>query len=991
MPNLTQRYGFPFSGVRFVTARQLARRDQMVGDATTFSHDFLVDPLEGRIFRRGGSEIVGSNTGLLETVVANSAPRGIQILPFDSPSIDDGYPTHLVVFLDEAKAFGWLYWRNTNGGGADLNLGETFGSFHYPTNTTDAAHWICIPLAYRRTTAGITSGAIGMTRGVTEFLRRVMVAGSRRSVMVGTQLFWGGYDSTPGRWNREFNDASGSGTKIERVSPTGLIPPLFPPRCVTADLPTASTAAKPWKENDQFFLSLIFINQDGQASAPYLPSSTAFANQAGEYANYLGLVTVPSTTGNPDYYEYLRYTNVARGPGGTRARLMLRSPKVDSTVAGAFPNHLDLRVCGIINDNTTTTFDDYLGNDLSLVEAPELVRLDRKWPDRARCLFTFDQRVCAINLRSPAAAIIIAPRGVTNHGDVNPADTDGPVGSKLFTVTVSNGQCNLRYYTASPGAKSEQSISLGSTVSLKKLVDTINQTTAASAAKMWAAQLVPGVDDKITTDSLGGSIVGVSCTTTVGSATLAAGAASHFKDVTIGSFITHLNVPAGTTVVSIESDTSLTMSAGASGSGNDPSATFGQNCGDDAIDNADFKGNVRAGGNSCPAVFYFSRTYLESLRDAKRDLIFTAGGPLDAPYAGNAYVSGNRRPVPADAGIGMGGAPLLNGAVTCYSRAIGRLANIRGGKTGEDADYRNEIFSWGRGSISPYSIVSGNGWVGFLTDQGFVVTDGQTERVISLDCYNPTRKEGFWAYEIGKCKDAAETDGSDYQFHALNADGKIFVSFRRASAIPDIPSHVMVYDYSGSVQASGLAQVLRPDGMPWGWSSVLGYNWRAYSATSGRVGALGMVRKSGATHLLTCDDSNDKTTCGLVQRIENGTWTDGSDRVQAEAYLVTDLHDSLEDKSAEMLRALYYAPGAAEQVKLYRLLSRATAATFALTATAGVPYKRAVMPVPLGQRSLTGQTELLLQALGGAGSTDVHYFGAELDLTVSKAGRSFGG
>src|SRR2546426_12690553 len=146
LPDLTQRYG-PFTGARFLIARHLARRDQMVGDLTTFSHDFLVDPLEGRIYRRGGSSGVGSATGVLETVVANAAPFARQILAFDSPSLTDKYPTHLVLFLDEASGFGWLYWRSTNSG-VDLNFAEKMLSLHYTHNLAVGNHAIYVPVAY---------------------------------------------------------------------------------------------------------------------------------------------------------------------------------------------------------------------------------------------------------------------------------------------------------------------------------------------------------------------------------------------------------------------------------------------------------------------------------------------------------------------------------------------------------------------------------------------------------------------------------------------------------------------------------------------------------------------------------------------------------------------------------------------------------------------------------------------------------------------------
>lgn len=998
MPDLigraTARYG-PFTGVRFTTHRHLARRDQMLGDATTFSHDFRVDPIEGSIYRRGGALNIGGATGVLETVVADASARGLQIIALDSASLADGYPTHAVLFADESKYAGWLYWYSTDSSGYDLQLGEIEShANHYPPSDSVSAEGIWMPVAYE-------ANGIALTRGATELTRRFIVSGSRRMAQVGNDLCLPGFLSSGVSWRgKRFNNTTDAGeTDQQFLGPTGLVPPLHCGRYVTANLPTATTTASAWKEGDQFYASWAFVNENGEVSMPYIPSGATGTTRTSEYVTDMGLVTVPSTTANVDYYQYLRNENIPVGPPGTVARLRLRSPKVDSTVSGSFPNRLDLRICGIIKDNTSTTFDDYSGDDLILIEDPALVRLDRKMPDRARYMWVFDQRIGLGYLRPPPYAIVIAPTGRTNPRDMNNlATTVVPISANYALVRVNDSsQLQLRRSTAGAVAAT-QNISTASTQSLRAIVDDVNETTTASAADEFCAQVAPGVPEDVTGDKLAQQYFVVACSGTASTLTATAG---NFAEVAIGMRVTDgttaANISANTYVKSVESTTSLTLSAAVAGAFVGDNIVFHNVTNDESFVNADAdKGSVFAFGNSWPVWLPFKKSYLDGLPTRKGDVEFTTGGPADPPYAVNSYVAGNRRSAPADAGICMGGAPLLNGCIVCFSRAIGRLYNIRGGKTGEDADYRLEIFSWGRGCISPYSIVYGNGWVGYLTDQGFVVTDGVNERVISLDEYNPAHKEGFWAYEIAQCKNAADTDGTDYQFHAAVGDGKLVVSFRRAAnqgpSSANIPSHVQEYNFSGSKEASGLAQVLQPDGTPWGWSSVLGYSWRGYSATAGVVGALGFVRKSTGTNLYTCDDANDKTTCGLVAHIENGTWTDGAtNRVQADAYLLTDMHGTLENKRAETVRVMYYAPGASESMVLYRLLSRGSGSTFTLTATSGVPYRRAVMPVPLARRTLTGQTELLLQATGASGSTDVRYFMAELDVSVFKAGRTFGG
>lgn len=988
MARIRQRYGFPFKGYRFLTASHLADRHYIVGDATLISQGWLMDPIEGKLIRRGGASSVGSETGLLESVPADVTARGIQILSFNSSSLTDGYPTHLILFADESKAKAWLYWRSTNGAGFDLNFAEVGSSSnHYGPDESVGQESVYFGIAYE-------SNGMGMTRGVNEINRGFFVSGSRRLVRVGSDLFSPGYTSSPACWRgMTWNDETGSGTTVERFGPTGLIPPLCNGRYVTANLPAATTTNSNWKVGDQFYSGWAFMNEHGEVSMPYIGSGTTGTAVPGgaEYIDSSGLVTVPGTAGQ--YVQYLRETAVRIGPGGTVARLKVRSQKVDSTQAGAFPNRLKLFVAGIIRDNTTTQYDDYAGNDLSLVDAPELVRLDRKWPDRARSMFTFDQRLAVMYCRRNPYAILFGPTGSAASRDQNKADTDKYDNNTVWCARVISGTLQLRVSdgTSSGSVTGTTSITIGSSVPLRKVVDDINATIGATTnGREWAAQLAPGVSEDITSDNLLLTYFTIAACTSSG-VTLTT--SNSFANVAVGMKVTGSNIAANTYVKAIASATSLTLSVASTG---DIAGTAGFNVdfGDDGVDASGGAtlGNMRTLGNAWPIGLPFKKSYLDTLATLDRDVQFTTGGPLDPPYAGNSYVAGNRRNADAAAGFAMGGAPLLNGAITCYSRAYGRLYNVRGGKTGEDADYRNEIQVWSHGCVSPYSIVYGNGWVGFLTDAGFVVTDGTTERIISLDVYNPSTGTGEWAYEIGQCKNAAETNGSNYQFHAFVEAGKLYVSYRRTSN-NTVPAHMMVYDFSASASSAGLAQVLRPDGTTWGWSTNLTYSWRAHSAAGGVAGAIGSVRKSTGLYILTCDDTNDKTTCGLVQRIENGTWTDSgtaSQRVTAQGYLALDMHDTLDEKAAQVLHVMRYNPGAAERVTFFRSKAQSNGSQQSLAAS-GAPFQVDHIPLPIAQRTITMQTQILLEALGGSGSTDVHYHGAELELETLPAYRTTGG
>lgn len=944
---------------------------------TVYSFGFLIDPNTGRLMRRQGTSIFGSSTGLLETAVADATARALQIAPHFSPSLTDGYPSPLVLFSDEDKGFAWLYVRSATPD--DYNLGLDFStSWSYPITVgarqaLSETTWKCFPVPY-------LANGVGLTRGAYEATRRYFGAGSRRFEQIGDQIILPSKTGTPIRWNGRFNDAAGAGTEPTRIAPLGGIPPIWTGRGVTTNLPTATTSTRAWKENDQFYVALVPVMEDGSWGPPCRPQPTNAAAPSGQFSNVYGLVTIPSTTANTDYYEYWILESIPKPPKGVRNWLYCRSPKVDSSIAGNAPNPFDLRVSAVL-PITANSYRDYNGDDRALVADPR-IRFDHKLPYPARSVFTMDGRLVSGYLEPPNPVCAFAcGSGVSASLDQYAYDDESALGNNYFLLRVISGAVQLRYVGASPGAPATTSISTGASVSLRQLVDSINATVVGGSGKEWRAQLAPGADENATTDNLALTYLELTCTAGSGSATMTT--SGSFTNVAVGMRVRHANVTAGTYVKSIESTTSLTLSAITIGAIAAATVGFNVDTGDDAIVNDSTYGNVRAFIPGLPAPLYWNRAYCEKYATLKQAVEFTGASPGEAPYAPDRFFVGNVRSVPARAGVFMGGGPLLNGAICWYSHGISRLANVRGGKTGADEDYRNEVWTWDDGAISPYSIIHGNGWTGALTRQGFVVTDGTRRANISLDIHNPTTGRGDLAYEIAACENAANTDGDDYGFFAHVESGRIWISFRRSGSGSTCDC-VMCYDFSPSIDSVGVAQVLRPDGSPYGWSTHLEYNWREHT-NAAIAGAIGSVRRSDGLYLLTADDSNDKTTCGLLSRFQNGTYIEGGLLILAQAYGYTDMCDTFDKKIVRRAYAKVRNPSATLEVILYADLARAVTILHKSASSVG-SYPYGIMRARASSigRSTCDQIEPVFACSGSSGEVEVELLEVELDTLPSR-------
>jgi hypothetical protein len=966
---IERHYWFPVRGCISTVDRHEVPLSMLGPD----SRELLIEPGRveelGKAKRRHGAASYGSNTGVLEMVVADATMRGLEL--FDMPTLvsGDGFAVLAGIFADESKRYGqfWLH-----DGSTDYTEGEEFGATHY-AGMSAPPDIQAPPIPYDG------NGATGYSRYAYEESRRHIAAGSRNRVGIKNREYNGGFLSAATNWDRSYNLISGSGTKKLRRFPTGLIMPLREAVRADGDYP-AIGAQGSWQWGDQYYEAWGFEWEDGTRSMHSIPRDPQGAGA--RLPTGLALVTVgkaadAGAVAPNNNYLYVPDLNIRIGPPGTTARLKYRTAKITKTqaAAGAVPDISTLALCAVIRDNTSTRYNDPNGND-GVLAADSLLRTDQIWQPRARYEWAFDERHACGYIRPCPYAIILAHTGITNAGDINRSADSSALHQSLMLVQLrqdSAGAMTLRLrYAVNGGAVVPTDASLAlAAITLQEVVDWICSTIAGAAANEWRAQLVPGTSGLVLAsnlapshiDSAGGTWTNASPTLNLTNAT----------DIAEGMKVNDAKWPAGTYVKS-KSGNVLTMSANSTAAqavGAD--VEFYVDTGDDATftdatAHSQF-GNMRPFGNCIPVILAFKQSYLDTFPTEKRDFLVTAGGPTMKPNGAHIFHTspGGRYSGESAAGILMGGAPLKSGCVVFYSNWIGWYVNRRSGSTGEDEHYRMEWVDQGHGCKSPYSIVSGNGWVGCWRDDGFWIFDGETAHIISNDHFAVTTLGGVgeFAYEAGLCNAAAAADTNDYYFHAHYRDGRLWLNYRVSAGV----FATACYDASISIEASGCAQMLDQDGKPFGWSPRCSYSWRSFAAGCG--GAIGSVRKSDGLHLYQADDKNDKTRCGLVQEFETtGAYTDGADPVQWTLHGPTDMPGGLKKSAlSEALTFLYkntVTSGATGVVgTIYRNQARSASSTISLPTTDGTDFfTRKIINAPLKSRSPGDVVELKLT--GGA-------------------------
>lgn len=417
-----------------------------------------------RLLRRSGSTT--QVTGVLESSWSALAKR---IMPFASPSLTNGFPTWLALYVNESTKMAQLAFRSTNGTPATRVLGSDFGAYSYgwPTTRTDGVPTFRVmPHVYENEYGGLT-----LARLNNEKSRRFLCGGSRDVILHGRDVAWGGYTSAPGKWGGRFNDSAVTGDEPTEVFPLGMIPPLQMPIVSTGNDLGASAVSGPWRGSDAFFFSVDFENEAGEISRgpiPRPPNSVA--------VGYVGFGYCQVSSAQPThYFDSLIFSGIPIGPPGTVRRRIRRSTKVtiDTTPLSPFPSALKLYWCATIN-NTDTTYTLRDGSDDSLDTSPipqETLKL--VWPPRARSIGRFDGRALLGCLRPNPYAILAAPWA---NGSVNaPVDDASLYTGDDYSVAVTPTQLLLR--KVSSGVVAETAVDIGAHT-LEDIVDlvSVNQT-----------------------------------------------------------------------------------------------------------------------------------------------------------------------------------------------------------------------------------------------------------------------------------------------------------------------------------------------------------------------------------------------------------------------------------------------------------------------------------------------------------------------------------
>lgn len=907
------------------------------GTDTNSSRNVVIEPFTGAVSKRAGSAVVNDtmpgtnnypNNEVSGLISSKWSAKSRKLFAIDSPSVSSGLPLLSVLYGNDTSKRGTIYMASTNSGATtnalkNYTLLEEFSdgvtySNDPATDTGSSKYRLKVVPTF------VASGSGLYNRGATDFTRQFLTSGSRNVIQNQNWLYAPNLYGNPWRWNKRFNESSTVGSETVRIYPTGPWPPLCAPTIGLDTYGSTTNHNAPWSDGDTFFVSVIFQFEDGSFSAPYIPKMPDTTVPTGR-----GFIVVggPAAVASQKHYSYVQYENIPIGPEGTIARVLLRTPKQNRTAVTdpVTISPLDLRIIAVINNNTQKTYIDRGGDDNSLLEDADVVRLDLVLPRRARYIGTGDQRAIISYTMPNLSAFMLSPMGTGLSGTVDwiyPSWTDYQLNTQdtddnAYTATANYfriiktaaGVRTMRLYRATAsGAIAALDLPFSTYTTVQSLVDIINTTTGASACGSWAAQLAPGVDGSTPTSLLSPTVQEVSgCVTVNGSVTLTT--SGSFADIPIGAEITNKtstyagNIPAGTYVVSKESNTSLTMSAAATSSLASHYCAFYSNTGDEGYITNDsdagydahphrYGGFVRSFCFGFPAVAYFapyktSATLRDEIVPDKTSVYFTVSSPGAAAtgisLAPNAWAAGNRRmphasPHQIYQRSCMGIVDIEGAALVAYSDGIHMLANQRGSNTGEDADTRLFTVNDTRGCISYLGLTAGNGWAAYATHDGIIVTDkNRREFKISGALYNRARNVGDLAYEIGLSMASAAADTDDQYLSLAVLDGRLACAFRSFALQQQdevLMSKVCFYDYSPGIEASGAEELISPEGRnTYSWSSPCIYN---LNTDNYFIGAMGSVH-ADSLNSYTAIDSNNGTTDGHIQEIDTGTTDNGHD------------------------------------------------------------------------------------------------------------------
>lgn len=330
LPQKKIRYG-PWRG-----SRRSQSADQVSRDFIATGSNFLYQPSKGYWKRRKGQtqkfDTFGSSVGLLDALWGKSAgvSKCRQMEEFVSDSVTDGVPTVCALVTSETVTgtdSGRFsnFWVRDQVNGLNYVLGNEFNTtltYPAPGTVQTLKH---APLWY-------DSGDGGISRGVTEFQRRLMLNGSRSFMKVGTQHYFPSLYGTPSRWNSRFTAAGAlSQTSYASVDQSG-------------------GSAPPWGKNTgTAFFSLIDDDPDSSASDTDFMTHTSHQGSEG---NVLTLRTSGTLISDPgvDTGFKIKIRCKCSTTAETNRRMMINLKNV---TGGTSILDFDIAIGGDNNTNTT--------------------------------------------------------------------------------------------------------------------------------------------------------------------------------------------------------------------------------------------------------------------------------------------------------------------------------------------------------------------------------------------------------------------------------------------------------------------------------------------------------------------------------------------------------------------------------------------------------------------------------------------------------------
>lgn len=927
------------------------------------SYNYLVSPVAGGAFKRSGSLTIGdtvSGTYRAVSGILESSPEYIpaRLRSFKSDALADGalggYPTHSVLYRKEASSTSWPAVDNGVFGteyvrraAANYVALSEFGSTAYPTTGGAMGGEI----KYKVAPLWYESGDGGYMRGATELTRRFFASGSWNTVDAGRWRYYPNLRGTPLRWDGGCNDSSSSISNSIRVMPTGPLPPAWMPTLTETTSTGAKTTQYPWQEGTAFFYSVLYQFEDGSYSAPVIPRQPNATLTSGYGWKVLG------SPGGTNWYKTVEWTGIPIGPSGTIARVLCRTRSMVMAAATTpvTVDISDLRVCGVLRNNTQTSYSDTLADDDGLFQDDDVVRFDTICPPRARYIGTGDNRVLVgYTLPNPLAIqIVVQQIGVTAF-DQNLAEDSSATSAALggaFSITGAGSTVdtlNLHSTNAGAAVVSTVAIALGSSVSLQSVVDQINATARDATHVAFRAQLAPGADPTAASNGLARTaITSVSSTSAASNALIVDDAT--YDAVPIGYYIYDSNGKVDGRYVTEKlggasgSKQLQLSSAGTVGSA--AALVFYCDTGDNScILNG--RGVVRCFGPATPSFIYFKRSALAGYDKPNKDrLYFTAGSPGAAAtgvsIAPNLFVATNRRDGVNDPGQLMGFVDVQGAAVVAYRKRIGLFVNERGSNTGEDFDYRIQTINGSRGCISPWSLVSVNGCAVYATNVGLVATDKSKREIgLTADVYEPIRGRGEMSYEFPQCVAAAAADSGNCWMSGAAWGNRLVYSYRTAAD----SFAFSVYDFSLGTDSLGLESLANPDSRAaYGWSSPCFVEY----TDVGEVGPRAMGAVSTANGLMFYGAFNDNagTNDGrVVQLFKSGATTDDGATLFGAVYGRVVLAGAGTVFSARNVTVLSKIPYSGTQLRVLRASTDPASITLASSGSADYSMQQSELP-----------------------------------------------